>query len=175
MKKLLSMAVLAAVATTTYAQVTPTGFFPTPAFWTEGFDTTAAGNYNTLPVFGPWALGSKIGANGALVVRPIPTPPSVPNVIYGDNVDMRITAAIPMKRFGGWFKSAPFGAIVTAVRFDFYDNAGSLIGSQSVPLGTTWQWIGFQTTPQWKRVEIFGNIPGFGGLVAMDSLRMRLW
>jgi hypothetical protein len=175
MKKIASVLALTVVAAMSNAVVTSCLTFPTFPFWTEKFDTITSGAYNTLSVFSGWGNASRIGSNGAMVVRPIPAPPSIPNVLYGDAVDIRIVTVVPMKRFGGFFKAAPIGVMPTMVGFKFYDWTSTLIGTVAVPLTSTWQWIGWQTTPMWSRVEIYGNIPTFPGAVAMDTLTMRPW
>jgi hypothetical protein len=173
MKKLVAMALIAAISVVSYAQVTTTVFFPAPLVLQETFDSITPSTYNTLPVFGPFGIASRIGTGGSLVVRPWPGVPSTPNMMYGDNVDVRIKTAIPMKRFGGFFCSGIIGVFSSMAKFVFYDASNNVIGSQTVPMMTTWQWIGFKTIPKWKKVEIYGNIPGFQGAVAMDWLRMR--
>lgn len=172
MKKLAVFAIVVA-AGACQAQVTSIGPFPTNPIWMEGFDTTAQGAYNNLPVFGTPAVAQRIGA-GQLIVRPWPGVVSAPHLMVGDGADVRIITQIPMRRFGGFFKSGFFGAFSTTATFVFFDVAGNMIGSpQIVPLTPNSQWIGFMTVPKWRRVEIYGNVPGLPGIVGMDSLRIR--
>ncbi len=93
--------------------------------------------------------------------------------MYGDGVDVRIVTGMPMRRFGGWFRTGFIGAISPTATFVFYDAANNLIGSQTVTLNLTWQWYGFITNPKWRRVDIIGATPGIQGNVGMDSLTIR--
>jgi len=161
------------VASASQAIVLPAAFFPTPPFLRENFDTTAVGVYNTLPVFGVPAVMNRIGTGGGLVVRPYPGVNTVPNMLVGDNVDAEIISLIPMRRFGGFFRSGVFGAFSSTATFRFYDVANNPIGTAVVPMTMGFTWVGWQTFPKWRRVEIIGSVPGFQGLVAMDSLRIR--
>lgn len=172
MRKIFGLAFLA-FAAASQAVVLPTGFFATPAIMQENFDTTATGVYNTLPVFGVPAVMARIGTAGGLVVRPYPGVNTAPNMIYGDNVDAQIKTLVPMRRFGGFFRSGIVGVFSATATFRFYDAANNPIGSMTVPMSTTFTWFGFQTFPKWRRVEILGAVPGFPGLIGMDSLRIR--
>jgi hypothetical protein len=173
MKKLVALALIAATSVVSYATVTFTGPFAAPLILQETFDSITPSTYNTLPVFGVPAVATRIGTGGSLVVRPWPGVPSTPNMMYGDGVDVRIKTSIPMRRFGGFFRSGVVGVFSSMATFVFYDASNTVIGSQSVPMTTSWQWVGFITNPKWKTVEIYGNVPGFAGAVAMDWLRMR--
>jgi hypothetical protein len=174
MKKLALLA-LVAVSVAAQAQVTSAGPFATPAAFQENFDSIAAGTYNSLSVFGTPAVMQRLGTGGSLVVRPWPGLNTMPHMIYGDNVNARITTAIPMKRFSGWFHSGIIGLFSPTMTVRFYDMFLNPIGSATVNLTTTPQFFAWKTTPKWRRVEILGGIPGFPGVVAIDSLSIRPW
>ncbi len=146
--------------------------FPTPVFLQEGFDTTLAGSYGTLPVFSGIGTASAIGP-GVMVVTPYPGVVSVPHLMVGRSADVEIKTVVPMRRFGGYFNSGFFGLFSSTATFNFFDASNTPIGSMTVPLTPVMQWYGFFTIPKWQRVEIIGNVPGFQGLVGMDSLRIR--
>jgi len=171
MKKLAILA-LAIGAANAQALVFPTAFFAAPANMQESFDSMVAGPYNAFPVFGVPAVCQRSGT-GTLMVGPHSPPVSAPNILVGRSADIRITTLTPMRRFGGYFNSGYFGAMSTTATFRFYDASNNFIGQQVVPLTTTMTWRGFITLPKWRRVEIFGNVPGIQGLVGMDSLRIR--
>lgn len=175
MKKLALLAIAATASIAAQAQVTPSAPFGTFPFWQENFDTTAAGTYNNLTVFGTPAVMQRIGAGGSLVVRPWPGVNTAPHMIYGDNVNARITTLIPMKRFSGWFFSGIIGLFSPTMTVRFFDVSNNPIGSATVPMTTAPQFFAWQTTPMWRRVEIYGGIPSFPGVVAIDSLSMRPW
>lgn len=164
-----AFAVLAAAAN---AQVFPTPFFFTPGPLVHTFDSNAPGPYASLPVFTGLGTATPIGP-GSMGVKADPSVVSTPHLLVGRNADIDITMAIPMRRFGGYFNSGFFGLFSSSVSFRFYDAGNNPIGSATVPLTTSMQWIGFVTLPKWKRVEITGGIPGFQGIVGMDSLRVR--
>lgn len=172
MKKIAVFA-LALMITGAHALVFPTAFFATPLPLRENFDTTLVGPYNTLPVFGPLGNMSRIGTGGSLMVQSFIGANTAPNIIYGNNVDARITLLVPMRRFGGYFRSAVGGAFSPTASFKFYDAFNNPIGGMTVPMTSTFTWHGFITFPMWKRVEIYGAIPGYQGIVGIDSLRIR--
>jgi hypothetical protein len=174
MKKLALLAI-AATAVAAQAQVTTSPSFTTFPFWQEDFDSVTAGTYNNLPVFGTPAVMSRIGTGGSLVVRPWPGLNTPPHMIYGDLVNARITTSIPMMRFSGWFHSGIGGVFSSMMTLRFFDVSGNPIGSVTVPLTTTPQFYAWQTSPKWRRVEIYGNIPLFPGFVGIDSLSIRPW
>ncbi len=175
MKKFFALSIaFTSLAVAAHAQVTPAPFFFTPPVMQEGFDTTIAGLYTTMPVFGVPASASAIGTGGMLVVSPYPGVVSLPHLMYGRGVDVEIRTLIPMRRFGGYFRSGFFGLFSTTAEFRFYDASNVLIGTpQIVPMTAALSWVGFTTVPKWNRVEIYGNVPGIPGLVGMDSLRIR--
>jgi hypothetical protein len=154
------------------AQVTPIPFFPTIAPLTHSFDANPVGVYPSLPLFSGFGTALPLGP-GTMGVKADPSVVSVPNLLVGRSADIRINMLIPMRRFGGYFNSGFFGLFSSSATFRFYDAANNPIGSATVPLTTSMQWIGFKTAPKWKRVEIFGSIPGLQGIVGMDSLRVR--
>ena len=173
MKKLALLAI-AAAAVSAQAQVFPSGPFATFPFWQEDFDSTPTGPYINLPVFGSPAVMQRIGP-GQLMVQNWAGVNSVPNMIWGRQADARITTLIPMRRFSGWFFSGIFGLFSGTMTVRFFDVSNTLIGSVTVPLTTTPQFYAWQTNPLWRRVEIMGNIPGFPGIVGIDSLSIRPW
>lgn len=170
--KTTALLALAALSVAAQAQVTPAGFFPTPGPFTHNFDTNIAGPYATLPLFTGIGTANAIGA-GAMVVMPDPSNVSFPHVFVGRSADIEITTAFPMRRFGGFFNSGYFGLFSGFAAFRFYDQFNFPIGTAVVPLTPAMTWVGFTTIPKWKRVEILGSIPGFQGIVGMDSLRIR--
>jgi len=172
MKKIAVFA-LGLLVTAAHAVVLPIPFFATPAPLREGFDTTLVGNYNTLPVFGPLGTMTRIGTGGPLTVQSFIGANTVPNIIFGNNADARITLIVPMRRFGGYFRSAVGGAFSPTATFKFYDAFNNPIGGMTLPMTSTFTWHGFITFPMWKRVEIYGAIPGYQGIVGIDSLRIR--
>jgi len=174
MKKIAVFALGFLVTVAAHAQVFTTPFFNTPPIFREGFDTTIPNNYNAFPVFGSPAFIQKIGP-GSLTVTPYPGVNTFPNLLFGNNANVRIVSAIPMRRFGGYFNSGYIGAFASMAKFVFYDAANNVIGSQTVTLTTTLQWVGFLTIPKWRKVEIYGNVAALPGLVGMDSLRIRPW
>lgn len=163
---------LALLSVAANAQVTPAPFFPTPPFLRHNFDTNIAGGYTTLPLFTGIGTANAIGA-GTMMVMPDPSNVSFPHVFVGRSADVSITVAVPMRRFGGFFNSGYFGLFSAFATFRFFDAANNPIGSATAPLTPTMAWRGFTTVPKWKRVEIYGWIPGFQGIVGMDSLRIR--
>jgi hypothetical protein len=163
---------LAALSIAAQAQVTPAAFFATPPPLRHNFDANIAGGYTTLALFTGIGTATPIGP-GTMMVMPDPSNVSFPHVFVGRNADIDISVAFPMRRFGGFFNSGYFGLFSGFAGFRFYDAANNPIGSAIVPLTTTMQWVGFTTIPKWKRVEITGVIPGFPGIVGMDSLRIR--
>lgn len=173
MKKTLVFALLT-LAAASQAVIFPNAFFATPVPFRENFDSTIQGSYNSLPAFGTPALMSRIGTGGSLAVQPFVGANTVPHVLFGDQVDVRLQTLLPMRRFGGFFRAGVLGVFSPTVSFRFFDAFNNPVGSATVPLTATFQWIGFQTFPKWRRVEIYGGIPGFPGAVAMDSLRIRL-
>lgn len=174
MKKIAVFALGFLVTVSAHAQVFPTPFFATPPIFREGFDTTAPGPYTSFPVFGVPALISRIGT-GSIIVSPYPGVNTVPNLLYGNQANVRIVSLIPMRRFGGYFNSGFLGAFSSTATFRFFDASGFPIGSATVPLTTTMTWYGFRTIPKWRRVEIYGNIAALPGAVGIDSLRIRPW
>jgi hypothetical protein len=174
MKKLALLA-FATVAVAAQAQVTTSPSFTPPAIFQDDFDSIAAGTYNSLSVFGVPATMSRIGTGGSLVVRPWTGLNTPPHMIYGDNVNAQISVGPPMKRFSGWFHSGIIGVFSPQMSVRFFDASNSPIGGVTVNLTTTPQFFAWQTTPKWKRVEIYGTIPGFAGAVAIDSLSIQPW
>jgi hypothetical protein len=168
----IALIMLATSAVTAHAIVVPTGPFAAPPAFQERFDTTTAGMYNALPVFGTPALAQRIGI-GQMQVGPYPWVNTVPHLLVGQRADVRITTLVPMRRFGGFFNSGYFGVFSTSATFRFFDASNNFIGQQTVPMSTTMQFYAFQTFPKWRRVEIYGNVPGFAGCIGMDSLRIR--
>src|SRR3569832_904653 len=102
MKKIATLALIAAAALS-QAQVTSSTTFITPPAFQETFDSITTGTYAGLPVFTSPAVATQIGTGTGLVVRPWPGVPTTPNMMYGDGVDVSIRTLIPMKRFGGFF------------------------------------------------------------------------
>lgn len=172
MKKLALIVFATASLSTAHAVIFPTGFFATPNPLRENFDSTIAGNYNAMPVFGIGAVMQRIGI-GSLQVQPFLGVNTVPHMLFGNRADVRITTPILMRRFGGYFASGVNGVFSGFATFRFFDAFNNPIGSASVPMTTTFTWVGFQTFPKWRRVEIYGAIPGLQGHVMMDSLRIR--
>ncbi len=170
--KTTALLALAALSVAAQAQVTPTVFFPTPAPLTHNFDTNIAGGYTTLALFTGIGTALPIGT-GTMMVMPDPSNVSFPHVFVGRGADIEISVVAPMRRFGGFFNSGYFGVISGFAAFRFYDAFNFPIGTAVAPLTTTMQWVGFTTVPKWKRVEIYGFVPGFQGIVGMDSLRIR--
>jgi len=175
MKKIAVFALGFLVVGAASAQVTPIPFFNTPVIFRENFDTMPTGNSNAFPGFGVPVLFQKFGGPGSLTVTPYPGVNTFPNLMFGNNANVRITSLLPMRRFGGYFRTGFVGAFSNFAKFIFYDAAGNVIGSQGVTLTTTMQWVGFVTVPQWRRVEIIGSIAALPGIVGMDSLRIRPW
>jgi hypothetical protein len=163
---------LAVLAVAAQAQVTATPFFAAPPPLRHNFDANIATGYTTLPVFTGIGTATAMGP-GSMMVMPDPSFVSPPHVFVGRNADIEIKVAVPMRRFGGFFNSGYFGLFSGFANFRFYDAANNPIGSASVALTPTMQWVGFKTIPKWKRVEITGVIAGFPGIVGMDSLRIR--
>ena len=155
------------------AQVTWNGPFTAPPAFNENFDSIAAGSYAGLPVFGVPAVALQIGTGVGLDVQPQVGNPSLPHCMYGNRVDVRIISAIPMRRFGGLFRSGFIGLFSPTARFVFYDSSNNVIGVQTATMTTAWSWVGSQTIPKWNRVDILGAIPGVAGCIGMDDLVMR--
>lgn len=170
--KIYALLALSAVTVAAQAQVFPAPFFPTPLPLRHNFDANIAAGYTTLPLFTGIGTAQAIGT-GSMMVMPDPSNVTPPHVFVGRSADIRITVAVPMRRFGGFFNSGYFGLFSGTATFRFYTAANTLIGSATVPLTPLMQWRGFVTIPKWKRVEITGAIPGFQGIVGMDSLRIR--
>jgi hypothetical protein len=175
MKRLLFLGILG-VAATCPAPVFLNGPFATPPVWIESYDSLPNGGSNTIPMFGGWGVGNRIGTNGQLWVGPPPVwNVTAPNSLYGRGVDVEIVALIPMRRFGGMFARMPPGLVQSPVgTFTFYDNSNNVIGSVTVPISANFTWRGFRTFPRWKRVEIIGSSP-IPGHIAMDQTRIRWW
>jgi hypothetical protein len=173
MKKLAVFAFVIA-AGAIQAQVTPTTPFATPAIFQENFDSTAANTYSALSIFGTPATAQQIGAGAGLVVQPYPGLISNPHLMVGNGVDIAINTTVPMRRFGAWFRSGFFGVFSSAARVFFYDASNNLIGSpQSIILTSNFVWYGWTANPKWKRIEIYGVVPGFPGAVGLDSMTIR--
>lgn len=170
--KQIAVLALAFTAFAANAQVTPIPFFPTPGPLQHHFDANPAGAYSTLPVFSGLGVAATMGP-GLMAVTPDPSVVTAPHLLVGRSADVQIKVAVPMRRFGGYFNSGFWGLFSSTVSFRFYDVFNNPIGSATVPLTTSMQWIGFSTTPKWSRVEITGSIPGIQGIVGMDSLRIR--
>lgn len=172
MRKLLCLLALT-VASAIQAQVFPSGPFPAVPPYIDGFDTLAPGSYLSFPMFGGNGAAARIGGVNALLVGNLGgaalTPP---NYMFGRGADVQIKVAQPMKYFGGFFRVAPAGVVVTQIKFAFYDQFNVFIGSVTVPCPAGWAWIGWKTSPLWQRVEIYGNgaLPGY---VAMDEIRVN--
>lgn len=171
MKKLLGMC-FAVVATSASAQVFPSGFFPTAANLIENYDTTAPGSYISFPMFLGLGAAARLMPVNALLVNNFGTWITPPHIMFGRGTDVQIKVGQPMTYFGGWFREAPAGILVTQATFRFYDQFNLPIGSQTAAITPFWQWIGWKTIPQWSRVEIIGNgsLPGY---VAFDETRIR--
>jgi hypothetical protein len=79
----------------------------------------------------------------------------------------------PAKRFGGYFGANSGYPDAT---FNFYDNSGNLISSQTgaIPADCVWHWLGWDagTGPSIKRVSVIGLNPYGGGFVDMDDMEL---
>lgn len=150
---------------------------PFPPILTENFNTTAPGPYISFPGFGGNAVFQRIG-NGQLVVNNNPTVLPIfnpPHNMYGYDANVRIKFNAIWRRFGGGFRMANMGVLVTTATFRFF-KAGLPVGvAVSAPISSTgWTWIGWNCNPigGFDEVRIFGNGP-IAGLVGMDTLRVR--
>lgn len=169
--KQIAILALAATAFAANAQVTPIPFFLAPAPLQHTFDANTAGGYFSLPVFSGLGTAQTLGP-GTMMIGPNPSVVSPPHLLVGRSADVQITMNVPMRRFGGYFNSGYFGLFSSSATFRFYDVLNNPIGSATVPLTTSMQWIGFKTSPKWSRVVISGSVPGIQGIVGMDSLRI---
>lgn len=170
--KQIAVLALAVTAFAANAQVTPIPFFATPVGLRHNFDANTAGGYFSLPVFSSLGIAQTVGP-GTMMIGPDPSVVSPPHLLVGRSADVQITMNIPMRRFGGYFNSGYFGLFSSNATFRFYDVFNNPIGSATVPLTTSMQWIGFKTAPKWSKVVISGSVPGIQGIVGMDSLRVR--
>jgi hypothetical protein len=174
MKKLLLLLSLASIPLVASPIVFPVPPFPTPSILQETFDTTATGAYLSNPTFGGIGVYGRIGPiNACMVATANLVPPlSPPHSMFGRGCDVQWKVNVPMRRFGGWFRSTPSGPLSTTATFNFFDAANNPIGTITVPLTPVWTWRGFLTIPKWSRVEVIGNasLPGY---VAHDNVRVR--
>lgn len=174
MKKLMLLLCAFAAPLVASPIVIPIPTFATPPILQETFDTTVSGAYISNPTFSGLGVYSRIGTlNACMVATANLVPPlSPPHSMFGRGCDVQWRVGIPMRRFGGWFRSTPTGPLSTTATFRFYDIANNPIGTITVPLTPVWTWRGFLTIPKWARVEVIGNasLPGF---VAHDNVRIR--
>jgi hypothetical protein len=176
----LALLSLFCVTAASQAIVVPIPFFATPPPARERFDTITAGMYAGTPIFSSPVIGFAYALNppNTLYIGVPFGPPALtpPHSMQGVMTDVGIRVNPPMRRFGGFFRgsASASGVIVTAAKFVFYNQSGGVIGTQTVPLTSTWTWRGFMALPQkYVRVEIYGNVPGAPGGVEMDSIRVR--
>jgi hypothetical protein len=171
-------ALLLAATGAAQAQVTTSAWFTPPPVFQENFDSILPGSYTNVGVFGFPAVAYRTTAGGWLDVGPpiFPNPPAFSplNTIIGVNSGVGYKVSLPMRRFGGYFRSNVNSAGVanTSARLLFFDQAGNLIGAVTINLGPVWTQFAWQTVPKWRRVEVYGAPFGIGG-VEMDSVWVR--
>lgn len=174
MRKLVCMLSLAVASVVANAQVFPSGFFPAFPPYIDGFDTLVPGSYTGFPMFAGNGGMARIGALNAMVVSNLGgIALTAPNYNFGRGCDVQMKVSPPMTYFGGFFQRAPAGIAITTIKFAFYDIFNVLIGSVAVPCPASWTWIGWKTSPQWQRVEIYGIGGALPGYVAMDEIRVN--
>ncbi|HRI44928.1 MAG TPA: hypothetical protein PLL78_00250 [Fimbriimonadaceae bacterium] len=145
---------------------------PFPPTNMETFDTMPPGTYAGFAGMGGFAGFSRVPAVNAMQVGggPILPPLSPPNAMYGRGTDVLLRFQAPRRRFGGWFRVANSGVVVTQATFIFRNSASIIVGIAVVPINTaSWQWYGWFSTLAFHSVEIQGNgtSPGY---VGMDHL-----
>ncbi|MER3412996.1 MAG: hypothetical protein C4340_06725 [Armatimonadota bacterium] len=139
--------VLAALALVTAQQalsqqVVPCPPFPAPAFLRQDYNGIAFGAYLSINAF-PLGVASRLQPQNALLVFNQPLPlNSPPNMMYGRGTDVDWQFLFPVRRFGGWFKSAH--PTTTAARFTLYDATNNMLGTFTVPVfQNQWIWYGW--------------------------------
>jgi len=174
----LYVALTLAIAGAAHAQVTTSPWFSPPPVFQEDFDSIGAGSYLGIAIFGFPAAAYAPMAGGWLDIAPpvFPNPPafSALNTIIGVNSPIAIRVGVPMRRFGGYFRTNvnSAGLANTNAKLVFYDQANNVIGGAAINLGPTWTQFAWQTVPKWHRVEIYGGPFGPGG-VELDSIWVR--
>ncbi len=176
MRRFLALASLATVAAASQAQIS---IPPFPTWINEQYDSMGIGAYSSFPSMGPWAVTTAIppaGLMAVLATTGAPLPPLTgTQAMFGRQCDVEWRFTAPMRRFGGYWRTAVGGAGTTAVRFRFYNTSNVLFyTSPPLPITTTgYTWYGYWTFQFFSRVEVIG-VPG-PGYVGHDDTRARPW
>jgi hypothetical protein len=172
------VATLLALTGAVQAQVFVSPWFTPPPPFQEDFDAIPPGSYASAGLFGFPAGAYTPTAGGWLNIAPpvFPNPPafSASNTIMGVASGVGIKVGIPMRRFGGYFRTNvnSAGLANTLARLIFFDAQGNVIGVATINLSPVWTQFAWQTFPRWHHVEVYGAPFGPGG-VEMDSIWVR--
>lgn len=169
----LVMALVALCVVSAHALV-PIGVFPPTAI--ENFDALVVDTYDEIKGFSGMGQFTRMPNSQILRVasNPVMLPPlSWPNIMAGQDTDVRIEFETPLNRFGGYFRALNFGVVIDSIKIAFYLE-GVLVGSASVRIdNNNWSWIGYDVSVVggYDMVEIYSGGPP-RGYVGMDDLHI---
>jgi hypothetical protein len=137
---------------------------------TENFNAIPVNVYPSFVGFGGNGLFTSLNTGGAMFVQNTTLlPPITGNAMFGRGTDVRIQFGNIRNRFGGSWRVAGGGIVVTGMTVRFL-RLGVPIGSATAPINmASWQWRGWDLGG-YDEVQIFGNgaQPGY---VGMENMR----
>jgi hypothetical protein len=126
--------------------------------------TTAVGTFQPLPPI-----------TGVMLVDGLHPPAHTPpHYLWGRSQDIEWSLPQPACRVGGYFRAVSLQGgppPPSAILVNFYDAQNLFLGSDTVPITTTWQWVGWQFQTPVSRIEIIGQGSTTRGYVGIDSLQ----
>jgi hypothetical protein len=140
----------------------------------ENFDSIAPGFYTTLTtavgIFQPLPP-----ITGVMLVDAFHPPAHTPpHYLWGRSQDIEWSMPQPACRVGGYFRAVSLTGgppPPSSMLVNFYDAQNLFLGSDMVPITTTWQWVGWQFQTPVSRIEIIGQGSTTPGYVGIDSLQ----
>lgn len=170
-----SLAALVITAGAAHAQM-PQAPFATPLI--ANYDTMPSGAYAAFPAMfigaTPFATVNTISGAPLMVGSFGFMPPfNGLQCMYGAQTDADWRFIIPMRRFGGYWRSA--STATTGMQLRYTLPSGTVwFTSPVLPLTTTsWTWYGHFLFSLCNKVEVLG-VP-FSGFVGHDNTRARWW
>jgi hypothetical protein len=154
-----TLVVLGAIALSAGAHAqTPIG--PFIGLPTENFNTIPMNVYPSFVGFSGNGLFTSLNTGGAMFVQNTTLlPPITGNSMFGRGTDVRIQFSTIQNRFGGFWRVAGSGIVVTGMTVRFL-RLGSPVGFATAPINmASWQWRGWNLTSLggYDEVQIFGN------------------